>query len=75
MTATLMASAIYQASSTESSISIRWVWILSWLCPVYDSPNADNGYDIADYRSIAEEFGGMSDWKALVEELHGRGCA
>jgi oligo-1,6-glucosidase len=44
-----------------------------WLCPVYDSPNADNGYDIADYRSIAEEFGGMGGWKALVDELHDRG--
>lgn len=44
-----------------------------WLCPVYDSPNADNGYDIADYRSIAEEFGGMSAWEALVDELHDRG--
>ncbi len=43
-----------------------------WLCPVYDSPNADNGYDIADYRSIAEEFGTMADWERLLEELHDR---
>ncbi|MFW6321093.1 MAG: alpha-amylase family glycosyl hydrolase, partial [Halohasta sp.] len=27
-----------------------------WLNPVYESPNADNGYDIADYRSIMDEF-------------------
>ena len=32
-----------------------------WLCPVYDSPNADNGYDIRDYRSITDEFGTMAD--------------
>lgn len=41
-----------------------------WLCPVYESPNADNGYDISDYRSIASEFGTMADWEALLAELH-----
>ncbi|SDM57086.1 oligo-1,6-glucosidase [Halogranum gelatinilyticum] len=41
-----------------------------WLCPVYDSPNADNGYDIGDYRSIMPEFGTMADWEALLAELH-----
>ena len=43
-----------------------------WLCPVYDSPNADNGYDIRDYRSIMAEFGTMADWEELLEELHAR---
>ena len=43
-----------------------------WLCPVYDTPNADNGYDIRDYRSIADEFGTMADWEALLEALHDR---
>ena len=43
-----------------------------WLCPVYESPNADNGYDIADYRAIMDEFGDMADWERLVEELHDR---
>jgi oligo-1,6-glucosidase len=43
-----------------------------WLCPVYDSPNADNGYDIRDYRSIHPEFGTMDDWETLLEELHAR---
>ena len=43
-----------------------------WLCPVYESPQADNGYDISDYRSIAPEFGTMDDWEALLEELHAR---
>ncbi|WP_122088682.1 glycoside hydrolase family 13 protein [Halalkalicoccus subterraneus] len=41
-----------------------------WLCPVYDSPNADNGYDIADYRSVHPEFGTIDDWEILLEELH-----
>ncbi|MCO8266265.1 alpha-glucosidase [Haloferax sp. AB510] len=43
-----------------------------WLCPVYDSPNHDNGYDIRDYRSIMDEFGTMADWEDLLEELHER---
>ncbi|WP_435320805.1 glycoside hydrolase family 13 protein [Haloarchaeobius sp. TZWSO28] len=46
-----------------------------WLNPVYESPNADNGYDIADYRSIMDEFGTMADWEALLDGLHERGIA
>lgn len=43
-----------------------------WLCPVYKSPNDDNGYDISDYRNIMEEFGSMSDFDSLLEEMHAR---
>ena len=43
-----------------------------WLCPVYDSPNADNGYDIRDYRSIMDEMGTMDDWERLLDALHDR---
>jgi len=43
-----------------------------WLCPVYDSPNADNGYDVRDYRSIMDEMGTMADWERLRDELHAR---
>lgn len=32
-----------------------------WLNPVYESPNADNGYDVSDYRTIMDEFGEMAD--------------
>jgi len=44
-----------------------------WLCPVYDSPNDDNGYDIRDYYSIMEEFGTMEDFDHLLKEVHARG--
>jgi oligo-1,6-glucosidase len=30
-----------------------------WLSPHFDSPNADNGYDIRDYRKVMNEFGTM----------------
>ena len=43
-----------------------------WLCPCYKSPNVDNGYDVADYRDIMDEFGTMEDIKALIDGLHQR---
>ena len=43
-----------------------------WLNPVYDSPLADFGYDVRDYRSILPAYGDMSDWEALRDGLHER---
>ena len=43
-----------------------------WLCPVYDSPNADMGYDIRDYEKIMAEFGTMEDFDELLREMHSR---
>lgn len=43
-----------------------------WLSPCYKSPNADNGYDISDYRAIMDEFGTFEDWKEMLFELHCR---
>ncbi|MEF2969131.1 alpha-glucosidase [Paenibacillus sp. M1] len=44
-----------------------------WLCPVYESPNDDNGYDISNYQGIMDEFGTMKDWEDLLAGLHERG--
>lgn len=44
-----------------------------WLCPCYPSPNADNGYDISDYRDIMPEFGTMADFDELLAKAHERG--
>ena len=44
-----------------------------WLCPVFASPNDDNGYDISDYYRIMEEFGTMSDFDELLRGVHERG--
>ena len=41
-----------------------------WLCPVYKSPNNDNGYDINDYRDIMNDFGTMKDMERLLAEIH-----
>lgn len=43
-----------------------------WLCPIYDSPNDDNGYDIRDYYKIMSEFGTMEDFEQLLYEVHER---
>ena len=43
-----------------------------WICPVYASPNDDNGYDIADYRKISEDFGGNDAFNRLLQEMHAR---
>lgn len=44
-----------------------------WLNPIYQSPNADNGYDISDYYGIMDEFGTMSDFDELLSQAHKRG--
>ncbi|WP_253183184.1 alpha-glucosidase [Planococcus maritimus] len=44
-----------------------------WLCPVYKSPNIDNGYDVSDYQAIMDEMGTMEDFDRLLEDIHSRG--
>lgn len=43
-----------------------------WICPMYKSPNDDNGYDISDYQDIMQDFGNMQDFDKLLEEVHNR---
>ncbi|KUP04000.1 oligo-1,6-glucosidase [Bacillus coahuilensis p1.1.43] len=43
-----------------------------WICPMYKSPNDDNGYDISDYKDIMEDFGTMEDFDRLLKEVHHR---
>ncbi|QDK38679.1 alpha-glucosidase [Bdellovibrio sp. NC01] len=44
-----------------------------WICPIYKSPQDDNGYDISDYQDIHHEFGTMADFDQLLKETHRRG--
>ena len=46
-----------------------------WLSPVYDSPQADNGYDISDYEAIWPPFGTMEDMETLIREAKKRGIS
>ena len=43
-----------------------------WLFPIYVSPLADQGYDIADYYSIDPRFGTMDDMDQLIAEAKKR---
>ena len=43
-----------------------------WFSPFYPSPQADMGYDVADYCDIDPIFGSLDDFKELVEKAHAR---
>ena len=43
-----------------------------WLSPIYASPNADNGYDISDYRAVHPDYGTFADLMLLIKEAHAR---
>lgn len=44
-----------------------------WFSPLYVSPQADYGYDIADYYNINPEYGTLDDFKAVLEKAHALG--
>lgn len=44
-----------------------------WFSPLYPSPNADYGYDIADYRDISKDYGTLEQFKELIAQAHARG--
>jgi alpha-glucosidase len=44
-----------------------------WLNPCYPSPQADHGYDVADYQDIEPAYGDLAAFDALTEQAHARG--
>ncbi|RXZ65859.1 alpha-amylase family glycosyl hydrolase [Pelagerythrobacter rhizovicinus] len=44
-----------------------------WLSPIFKSPMADFGYDIADYRAIDPLFGDMDEFQRLLDDTHRHG--
>ncbi len=44
-----------------------------WISPIFPSPMADFGYDVADYCDIHPLFGDVADFDALVSDAHRRG--
>lgn len=44
-----------------------------WLLPFYPSPLRDDGYDIADYRSVHPAYGNIRDFRRFVRAAHARG--
>ncbi len=53
---------------------LSWLGIDAvWISPIYPSPMADFGYDVADYLDIDPLFGTLADFDRLVSALHQRG--
>ena len=46
-----------------------------WLTPCFESPNADNGYDISDYLSLSPAFGTMEKFEEMLARFHENGIA
>ena len=44
-----------------------------WFSPLYPSPNADFGYDIADYRNIHKDYGTLAQFKKVLDKAHSLG--
>ena len=44
-----------------------------WISPIFPSPMADFGYDVADYCNVAPIFGDLARFDALLAEAHARG--
>ncbi|MBC7546142.1 alpha-amylase [Candidatus Saccharibacteria bacterium] len=43
-----------------------------WISPIFTSPMADFGYDVANYTDIDPIFGTIKDFKNLLEQAHAR---
>jgi alpha-glucosidase len=52
-----------------ASLGVDAIWVNPW----YPSPQADGGYDVADYRDIDPAFGTLADAKALIAQAHALG--
>lgn len=52
-----------------ATLGVDAVWINPW----YPSPQADGGYDVADYRDIDPAFGTLDEARALIAEAHALG--
>lgn len=59
----------YLNDGTPGSLGIDAIWF----SPVFPSPMADFGYDVADYCDIHPDFGDLATFDRLVDECHRRG--
>jgi alpha-glucosidase len=44
-----------------------------WICPIYDSPQVDRGYDISNYEDVYRPYGTIKDMEMLINETHACG--
>ncbi|CAG7733028.1 unnamed protein product [Allacma fusca] len=43
-----------------------------WICPIYQSPMVDFGYDISNFTNIEPDFGTLEDFRRMADEFHKR---
>lgn len=43
-----------------------------WVCPMYDSPQIDMGYDVSNYEDVYPPYGTVQDMDTLIRESHAR---
>jgi alpha-glucosidase len=52
---------------------LQWLGVDAiWISPIYPSPMADFGYDVADYTDIEPTFGTLADFDHLLAQAHAR---
>ncbi|KAJ4251847.1 hypothetical protein NW762_011144 [Fusarium torreyae] len=44
-----------------------------WVCPMYDSPQIDMGYDISNYEDVYAPYGTLQDMEELIRKTHEKG--
>ncbi|MCH7788558.1 MAG: alpha-amylase [Acidobacteria bacterium] len=53
---------------------LEWLGVDAlWMSPVFTSPMADHGYDVADYCDIDPLFGDLAAMDTLLADVHDRG--
>ena len=55
-------------AGTDVSLGVDGIW----LSPIFPSPMADFGYDIADFTDVAADFGSLAELDRLITECHAR---
>lgn len=55
---------------------LQWLGVdVLWLSPIYPSPLAEAGYDVADYTAVHAMYGGLEEFDRLLAAAHERGLS
>ena len=57
---------VYEKLNYVKSLGVGGIWF----SPLYVSPNADFGYDIADYRRISPDYGDEKIFRRVLDRAH-----
>ena len=60
---------VYEKLDYIASLGVDGIWF----SPIYPAPNADYGYDVADYRDIHPDYGTLEQFKKVLDRAHALG--